>query len=182
VRTARHTAGEELKEKNYDRYGITKSRNAEPGKEIGGTHPDRDRADSAGPDVSGVWTERLPELHAPTEGHATGNHHRDGGADEGWLYDGGFECGSAHRGAAPNESFRPAGAGAARADYGGHPHVSHLHGAGDNCPWHRRYSDGTLSRLGVSQVVPTAAPGENNSGSELTEKAESKNSKTKTNI
>src|SRR5262249_54023519 len=65
------------------------------------------------------------------------------------------------------ESFRPAGAHAARADYCWHSHISHLHGAGDNCPWHRRYSDGTLSRLGVSQSVPTAAPGENNSGSEL---------------
>src|SRR5262249_51221012 len=103
----------------------------------------------------------------PTEGHAAGNYDRYGGADESRLYDGGFGRGSAHRGAAPDESFRSAGAGAARADYCGNPHVSHLHGAGDNCPWHHRYSDGTLSCLCVWLRVPTDAPGKNNSGSEL---------------
>src|SRR5215475_5548596 len=67
----------------YDQYGMTNSRNAQREKEIGGRHRDCHRPDSAGPHVSGVWPERLPELHAPTEGHAAGNHNRYGRVDEG---------------------------------------------------------------------------------------------------
>src|SRR5262245_50204508 len=149
--------------KIYDQYGITNSRSAESRKEIGGPHRDRHRADSAGPDVSRVRPERILELHASAKRYAARDPDGDGGVDESGLHDGGIGCGSAHRGAAPDESFRPAGADAARADYCGHPHVSHLHGAGDNCRWHYRDGDGTLSRLGVPQRVPTDAPSEINS-------------------
>src|SRR5262249_53731952 len=153
--------------KIYDRYSNTNSRNRGPGKEIGGPDRDRDRADSAGPDISRVWPERLPEFHAATEGYAAGNHDRYGCTDERRVYDGGFGRGSAHRSASTRESFRPAGARAARADYCGHSHVSHLHGAGHDRSWRHCDFDGTLSRLGVSRRVPTDASGENNFGSEL---------------
>src|SRR5216110_10064 len=156
-----------FKGKTHDRHRITNSGNARSRRKIGWPHRDRHRSDSVRPDVSRLWPERIPELHSCAERHAAGNIERDRRVDESRLHDRRVRRGSTRRGAAPDESFRAAGAGAPGANCGRHHHISRRHAACHDWPGHRRPLDGTLSGVGVSWSVSLDAANTNQARREL---------------